>query len=416
MVQTETRPRCALSGPFLKQKACDLARTQGTDFIPSDGWLSRWKARHNIVFKKEHGEKQDAELTSASDWKQDILPDILRSFKEEDVFNADETGLFFSGYPDRGHCAKGSDLAGGKKAKETITALLSTNMCGTQKRLLFVIGKSKEPHCFPKDLTRLPVDYNNSKTTWITGSVFSTWLQKWDRSFRSKKRTVCLLVDNCSAHPSAVELTNIVVKFLPQNTTSLMQPMDMGVIKNWKGHYRSRLSTTVIAALNVNPDKQALDVVRNVFFLDALYLAKEAWDLVSLRMIKNCFSKGGFYEPLVVADSTDDIPAPANMTEEEFEDFVNMDSDLPIAGELTDAELLEAVQQRSIDAEEMDHDEGEPQVLRIAQKMQMVDYFRQFIEETGMHTAMPVFNSIEQMVYAEAAACKRQITLNSYFS
>ena len=40
-----------LSGSLLKQKPCEFARTQGTDFAPSDGWLSRWKARHNIVFK-----------------------------------------------------------------------------------------------------------------------------------------------------------------------------------------------------------------------------------------------------------------------------------------------------------------------------------------------------------------------------
>ena len=95
-----------------------------------------------------------------------------------------------------------------------------------------------------------------------------------------------------------------------------------------------------------------------------------------------------FYEPLVVADSTDDVPAPANMTEEEFEDFVDMDSDLPRAGELSDAELLEAGQQRRVDAEEMDDDEEEPQVLSIAQKMQMINYFRQIIQETGMQTAI----------------------------
>ena len=103
------------------------------------------------------------------------------------------------------------------------------------------------------------------------------------------------------------------------------------------------------------------------------------------------------------------------MTKEEFEDFVHMDSDLPIAGELIDAELPHAVQQKSVDAEEIVDDE-EPQALSIAQKMQMVDYFRQYIQETGMQTAMPVFNSTEQMVYAEAAACKRHRTLDSYFS
>ena len=45
-----------LSGLLSKQKACELARTQGTDCTPSDGWLSGWKARHNIVFKKAWGE------------------------------------------------------------------------------------------------------------------------------------------------------------------------------------------------------------------------------------------------------------------------------------------------------------------------------------------------------------------------
>ena len=72
-----------------------LACAQGSEFTPSDGWLSRWKARNNVVFKKEQGGKQDADLPSASDWKRDILPDILRSFSKEDIFNTDETGLHF---------------------------------------------------------------------------------------------------------------------------------------------------------------------------------------------------------------------------------------------------------------------------------------------------------------------------------
>ena len=105
-----------LSGPFLKQKAIALACAQGSEFTLSDGWLSRWKARNNMGFKKEQGEKQDADLSLASDRKRGILPDILRSFSKEDIFNADETGIYFRSYPDKGHCARGSDLAGGKKA------------------------------------------------------------------------------------------------------------------------------------------------------------------------------------------------------------------------------------------------------------------------------------------------------------
>ena len=35
-------------------------------------------------------------------------------FLTSKTFNADETGLYYRGYPDRGHCAKGSDLAQGR--------------------------------------------------------------------------------------------------------------------------------------------------------------------------------------------------------------------------------------------------------------------------------------------------------------
>ena len=41
-----------LSGPLLKQKATELASAKGTEFTTSDGWLSRWKIRHNVVYKK----------------------------------------------------------------------------------------------------------------------------------------------------------------------------------------------------------------------------------------------------------------------------------------------------------------------------------------------------------------------------
>ena len=48
-----------ISGPMLKSKAEEFARRLGsTDFVATDGWLSRWKARHDIKFKRAHGEKQ----------------------------------------------------------------------------------------------------------------------------------------------------------------------------------------------------------------------------------------------------------------------------------------------------------------------------------------------------------------------
>ena len=93
-------------------------------------------------------------------------------------------------------------------------------MSGTEKYPLLVVGKSKKPRCFPTDPKYLPVDYDHSKNAWMTGNIFQRWLQKWDTSLHTKKRKICLLVDNCPAHPADVPLTNIILKFLPPNAAN----------------------------------------------------------------------------------------------------------------------------------------------------------------------------------------------------
>ena len=414
-----------LSGPLLKQKATELAAAEGTEFTPSDGWLSRWKSRHNIAYKKEQGEKQNADFPAAQQWKQHIVPAILQAYNRDDIFNADETGLYYRGLPDRGHCIRGDELLGGKKAMERITTLVCANMSGTEKRPLFIIGKSRQPRCFPRDPSRIPVDYGHSKNAWMTGEWFTKWLNKWDAELRCKRRRICLLVDNCSAHPSKIALTNIELKFLPPNTTSLIQPLDMGVIKNWKGHYRSRLNSRVIAALDADPDRRAVDVAKTFNVLDAIYLAKESWDAVKPQTLVGCFRKAGLSDSETTDDPVDvdplaDVPTPENMTSEEFNEYIEMDNAIEVTGELSDVELLESVREAKrsrLEDRDSDSDtENEPPPLTVKQQMDMVDYLRRFTQRKGMISALPMLRQIENAVYADVAEAKKQRTIVSFFS
>ena len=54
-----------------------------------------------------------------------------------------------------------------------------------------------------------------------------------------------MLLDNCSAHPNDDELVSadgkIIAKFLPANVTSLIQPMDQGVLVAIKRRYKRKL-------------------------------------------------------------------------------------------------------------------------------------------------------------------------------
>ena len=69
------------------------------------------------------------------------LPIILEGYNECDVYNCDETGLFFKLIPDSSFVIETDDCKGGKRSKERYTVLLCTNWTGTHKLKPVVIGK-----------------------------------------------------------------------------------------------------------------------------------------------------------------------------------------------------------------------------------------------------------------------------------
>jgi len=70
-------------------------------FKATVGWLERRKERNNIKFKKQHGEKQDADDFSAECWLVEALPSIIKDYEPHNVFNnTDGTGLYWRAIPD----------------------------------------------------------------------------------------------------------------------------------------------------------------------------------------------------------------------------------------------------------------------------------------------------------------------------
>jgi len=138
-------------------------------------------------------------------------------------------------------------LSGSKKAMERITILLCVNMTGSDKRKLLVVGKSLKPRCFKNlSINKMPVHYHANKNAWMTSTIFSNWLCEWDKELHAKSRSILLLIENCDIHPKNVELKNITLEFLPPNTTSLIQPLDMGIIRNLKVRYRMKLVNFIL--------------------------------------------------------------------------------------------------------------------------------------------------------------------------
>jgi hypothetical protein len=132
---------------------------------------------YGICQKKACGESADVSEEDCTNWKRNVLPNLLKNYRECDVFNADETGLFFRCLPDKTLTFKHEKCHGGKHSKERVTLLLATNMDGSEKFKLLLIGKSKNPRCF-RGTKWLPVDSESNSKAWMTGALFEKWLLK----------------------------------------------------------------------------------------------------------------------------------------------------------------------------------------------------------------------------------------------
>ena len=71
----------------------------------------------------------------------------------------------------------------------------------------------------------------------MTSHLFEDYLLRWDHKLTTQGRRIALVIDNATCHPKLDDLVNIELVFLPPNTTSHTQPMDPGVLANFKGYY-----------------------------------------------------------------------------------------------------------------------------------------------------------------------------------
>ena len=132
---------------------------------------------------------------------------------------------------------KEDNAKGYKVRKDRVTVMLATNMTGTYKLEPLVIGKYSKPRCF-KTIKLLPCQYASNSSCWVTRKIFQDLLIKWNKLFQRDNKKICLLVDSCSSYLLVGELSHIKILYLPKNTTSILQPLDQGIIALLKVNYR----------------------------------------------------------------------------------------------------------------------------------------------------------------------------------
>ena len=156
----------------------------------------------------------------------------------------------------------------------------------------------------------------------MAGEILEKNLTPFNHYLLRANRSIILLMDNavCHLHHLKEKFSNIKIVFLPANTTSTLQPLDLGIIQNFKCHYRKFLLWYVVA--QIDHCVTASDVVGSVNLLKAIRWVAQAWDMVQSITVSRCFRKAGIL--------TASMAVPSRADDEENDPFNEVDADTDI--------------------------------------------------------------------------------------
>lgn len=417
----------------------------------SSGWLHKFKVRHGIRKLDFSGEAKSADVVAANEFKiffQDFVEkNDLSPFQ---VYNADETGLLWRCLPNStlaGHDEKSAK--GFKMNKDRLTVLCCGNASGDHKLKLFVIGKYKKPRAF-KGLAHLPVHYAAQSNAWMSAELFKDWF--FDQFVPSVKShfvslgkpedtKAVLLLDNCRAHPSANELTsgNISVVYLPPNVTPLIQPMDQGVIQNFKCKYRGSFIQELVVSKSSVKDFQAKFNIK-----DAIFTAALSWNDVQNETVKRSWRKlwpgvmnnddvpnendpieddedVGLQINLVeIKEKTSEMSELRNIPSTEIVEWLEIDKVLSPFEEISDESIVQSVlnQKPVQDESESDDEEvSETKVVSWNEASEAINTFVKFAESNKQYSMAEVMNLhiIKNDFLNKKNSCKKQVDIRYFF-
>ncbi|XP_064004729.1 tigger transposable element-derived protein 4 [Pogoniulus pusillus] len=275
-----------VNGPMLRLKANDFAQKLGhSDFKCSNGWLDRFKSRYGLVFRAQPVEAAPTATVDAPTlWYQNVLPYYINDYQPKNVFYIQETGLLYEMLPRNKFAFKGETCSVGNVSKERITVVTGTNVDGSEKLPLLVIGKNKNSHFF-KDVKSLPVDYEANDTALMSSEVFEQWMHKLNDRFQAQHRRVVILLDAFSVQTGVKSLKSVELVFPPSESSCVATKQR--VIRSLKVKYRHCLIKRFIDCVEGNKEF-------TLTLLDAIEMLNLCWKTVTPEPIVTSFNEAGF--------------------------------------------------------------------------------------------------------------------------
>ena len=255
-------------------------------------------------------------------------------------------------------------------------------------------------------------------------------------------------MDNAGCHPPELlqGYSNIKIIFLPTNTTSKLQPLDLGIINNFKVHYR-RFFLKFIAA-KIDTAISATEVTKSVNVLTAIRWVALAWKEVNITTIQKCFKSAGILchtdfevqtipnvddDPFQDVDGTLELSslishAMGDLDQCSVQEYTEGETSLPVCVDLDyewnenflsgitreDHEDPLSVESDGEDGENMDISPPVPKIVSFKEAIQSIEDVQLFLENRGLFEQASSASLLLDQVTSWYLSCLSQVTLDHY--
>ncbi|KAK2578211.1 hypothetical protein KPH14_000945 [Odynerus spinipes] len=290
----------------------------------------------------------------------------------------------------------------------------------------------------------LLVIWESNKKSWITMNIFQNWftehfcpsVKRYCESKQLEPKGL-LLIDNAPSHPTQLSdlatCISVEVVFLPPNTTSLIQPMDQGVISNFKAYYLRRTFRQLIDKTDGEGKQSIRDFWKNYNIIDAVENIQLSWNEVTEKCLKGVW-KNVWPDLSKDADSTTrvDVNEIVELANKAGLDNINTQDieellQVPIGESLSNDDLKELVEQQVHKDDEFSVSEDEEQKELATNFLKtslttIVDIMDQFIQNDSnfdrsskaRRSVMDAMSCYQQLLTERNR--KRQTTLDDFLT
>ena len=178
---------------------------------------------------------------------------------------------------------------------QRVTIILGVDLLKNKKANPLAIFKGNTERSIKKINSKCNKTYQ--RNAWCTETEFIEFI-----SSLPKDKKILLICDNFKAHKTETvlkflenEYPLLKIKYLPPNTTSILQPLDVGINKTFKSYIKKKYIEWLYEYYEANKKIPKFKITeRSNLFLSWI---SESWKEINNELIQNSFKFCGYLNP-----------------------------------------------------------------------------------------------------------------------